>query len=276
MFIPRSHNFNYTLSSKLWFHKYWKPINSLGFRDNEPSNNNHVIMFVGNSFTAGHGLKCVDDRFSNIVGNELNKTEKKYNIINIGHNGRHTRREYESMINFFYMTRIKPKIIILQYYGNDIEDVAIENGLTYIRLPIINKYLNAIISGSYLLNYIYWSSSNYYINDSYNNFLSLAYNNDTILSKHKDDLGLFVNYAKKNSLKLIVVVFPYLHNLEKSDALYGNSIVNYFAEKNVSTINVSQLVKDIPISKRIINKNDGHASKIVNKLVAQEILKRLK
>ncbi|MEN6422361.1 MAG: hypothetical protein ABFD76_10490, partial [Smithella sp.] len=70
MFIPRSHSADYTLASKLWYAKYWKPINSLGFRDNEPANNNHVILFVGDSFTAGHGLKSVEDRFSNIVGKE--------------------------------------------------------------------------------------------------------------------------------------------------------------------------------------------------------------
>ncbi|HNQ66583.1 MAG TPA: hypothetical protein PKL38_11435, partial [Smithella sp.] len=33
MFIPRSHSADFALASKLWYAKYWKPINSMGFRD---------------------------------------------------------------------------------------------------------------------------------------------------------------------------------------------------------------------------------------------------
>ena len=112
MFIPRSDSVDFTLASNLWYQKYWKPINSLGFRDNEPDNNNPVILFVGDSYTMGAGLKSVDDRFSNIVGRELNKKGLKYTIINIGKLGLDSRDEYDAMINFLYLTRIKPKKII--------------------------------------------------------------------------------------------------------------------------------------------------------------------
>ncbi len=36
------------------------------FRDTEPTNNNPVILFAGDSFTTGHGLKYTYDIFSNI------------------------------------------------------------------------------------------------------------------------------------------------------------------------------------------------------------------
>ena len=131
MFIPRSHSVDYTLASRLWYAKYWKPINSLGFRDHEPDNNYPVILFVGDSFTAGHGLKSVNDRFSNIVGKELNKKGKKYSVINIGKPNLDSRTEYDEMKYFLYMTRVKPEKIILQYFGNDIEGVAMNNGLIF-------------------------------------------------------------------------------------------------------------------------------------------------
>jgi len=276
MFIPRSHSADFTLAAKLWYAKYCKPVNSLGFRDNEPANNNHVILFVGDSFTAGYGLKSVDDRFSNIVGRELNKKEKKYTVINIGVNGMDSRYEYDGMKNFLYVTRIKPEKIILQYFGNDIEGVAINNGLVFVGYkfpPDMNKFLILIDSGSYLFNYIYWLFPREYLSMPHVNFLQSAYRNDNILAKHEADLKLFVDYARESSIQLIVVVFPYLSNIEMSDSLYVNNIVNFFKANKVNVINVSELVKDVPVSERVININDSHASKTVNMIVAREILK---
>jgi hypothetical protein len=278
MFIPKSSHFDFTLACKLWFAKYWKPINSFGFRDNEPDNNNPVILFVGDSFTAGGGLKSIDDRFSNIVGKELNKKEKKYTVINIGKLGANSRDEYDSMINFLHLTGIKPEIIVLQYFGNDLENVLQKMGIDYGRATIpqdASKFLILTVQSSYLFNYIYWSLPHSNITIPYVSSLYYAYKNDYILSQHKAELMSFVDYARENSIELIVTVFPYFLDIEMSDSMYAVDISNFFRANKVSVINVSQLVKNIPVSERIINKNDFHASKLVNRIVAQEILRKL-
>jgi hypothetical protein len=277
MFIPRSHSADYTLASSLWNAKYWTPINSLGFRDNEPANGKHVILFVGDSFTAGHGLKSIEERYSNIVGREPNRKNLKYTAVNLGKPGADSLGEYYLMKNFIYTTRITPEKIVLQYCGNDIEYVAQENGIQFegYKLPqYMNKFALLIGSGSYLINYIYWLFPRENFDAQYITFLHRAYENDNLLSKHKDELQLFVNYARENSIQLIVVVFPFLTDLEMSDSLYVNNIVNFFQANKISVINVSSLVKDIPAPERIINVNDGHASKKVNRVVAEEILKK--
>lgn len=278
MFIPRSHSVDYTLASKLWYKKYWKPINSLGFRDDEPNNRHPVILFVGDSFTAGHGLKSVDDRFSNIVGKELNKKNKNIDIINIGKPNLDSQSEYEEMKNVLYLTRIKPQKIILQYFGNDIEGVAADNGLIFegFRPPSeMNKFILLIGSGSYFFNYLYFLYPREYLGMPYITYLTKAYRNNAILSQHKDDLKLFVNYARENSIQLIVLVFPFLNDLEKSDALYVNDIVNFFRMNKISVINVASLARNIPLHERTVNKNDSHASKKLNKIIAQEIVNLL-
>ncbi len=278
MFIPRSHSADYTLASKLWYAKYWEPINSLGFRDKEPDNNNPVILFVGDSYTAGHGLKSVNERFSDIVGKELNKMEKKYTVINIGKPNLDSKNEYEEMINFLYLTRIKPSKIILQYCGNDIEGVATNNGLIFdgFKPPHgMNKFLVLIGSGSYFFNYLYFLYPREYLGLPYVTYLTNAYKKDNILSKHKNDLQLFVDYSKKYSIQLIVVLFPFLTDLEMSEAMYLNDIVNFFQADNISVINVSQLARNIPVAERIVNMNDTHASRKINHIIAQEILKKL-
>ena len=78
MFYPKSHGFGQNnLASKLWFKKYWKT-NHYGFR-NSPFNiskKNNCIIFLGDSFTAGHGVK-VNERFSDIIKDELQKNTKR-------------------------------------------------------------------------------------------------------------------------------------------------------------------------------------------------------
>jgi hypothetical protein len=276
MFVPRSHSIDYTLASKLWYAKYWKPINSLGFRDKEPESQKPVILFVGDSFTAGHGLKSVDDRFSDIAGKAL---KKKFSVINIAKPNLDSKAEFEVMENFIYMTRIKPDKIVLQYCGNDIEGAAAANGLIFEGFhppPDMNKVVMFLGSGSYILNYIYFLFPREHMGmPSYISYLTKVYKNDKVLSMHKDDLALFINYAKKNSIQLIVVVFPFLTDIETSDSMYVNDIVNYFEDNKVSIINVSLLIKEIPIHERIVNRNDSHPSVKLNRIVAQEILNKL-
>jgi hypothetical protein len=275
MFIPRSHSADYTLASRLWYKKYWEPVNSLGFRDREPNNDKLAMLFVGDSFTAGHGLKSVYDRFSDIVG----KTRAtQYNAINIGRPNLDTRSEFDVMRNFLYATRIKPDIIVLQYFGNDIEGAAARQGWIFdgFKPPDdMNKFILFIGSGSYLFNYLYFLFPREYLGSSYITFLRHAYQNDNILLDHKNDLQLFIDYAGQNSIRLIAVVFPFLADIEMSNALYVNDVVEFFEANNVTTINVSTLAEDIPLTERMVNINDSHASKKLNGMVAKEILNKL-
>src|SRR5215472_14397661 len=62
---------NYTKVSQDWVSKYWVR-NSAGFRDNVEYTAQRVpgtprVSFVGDSFTAAHGVASVEDRFANII-----------------------------------------------------------------------------------------------------------------------------------------------------------------------------------------------------------------
>ncbi|HPK22975.1 MAG TPA: SGNH/GDSL hydrolase family protein [Smithella sp.] len=276
MFIPRSHSADYTLASKLWYAKYWKPINSMGFRDKEPAKSNHVILFVGDSFTAGHGLKSVDERFSDIVAKKLNKKKNDFTVMNIAKPNLDSREEYDTMMHVLYLNRIKPEKIILQYCGNDIEGAAARHGLIFegFKPPSdMNRFLLLVGSGSYFFNYVYFLFPREYLGIPYLTYLDTAYKNNKVLSDHKKDLMLFIDYARKNSIQIIAVVFPFLADLAMSDAMYVNDITGFLESNGTNVINVSSLTANMPIPERIVNKNDGHASAKVNRMVAVEILK---
>lgn len=271
MFIPKTHGVGYSLSNKVWNYKYGSNSNSLGFRDEEPSKLKPLILFVGDSFTWGQGIDKNKNRFSDIV----RKKQNKYSTSNIGICGYDTKNEYDALMKFVKKTSIKPEKIILQYFGNDIFDVAKENGLIftvfkpYSELNLISR---ALIEGSFLLNYIYWL---YPHNDSrpYIDHLTNAYNESRSLKAHKNDLNKFIKYSKDNSIELIVVIFPFLQDLTLSKKLYCNKIDTFFTEKNIKTIDITKILSIYETKELVVNKNDAHPSEFLNHIVASEIIK---
>lgn len=280
MFIPRSHTFGETLGSKIWMMKHWPPLNSYGFRDKEPNLNNYPnIFFVGDSFTAGHGLKRVDDRFSNKIEQYLRDDDNQsFNVLNIGQNGYDTHLSYTSMIELIDSSQITPDFIILQYYGNDIEGAARRSGSlapSYIPYLGLNPLLKHLVKGSYLCNYFYWLSPRQDI-EPYNDYLKKIYSDTTIMQKHQEDLLQFVAFAKDNELPLLVLVFPFLRDLAFSNSLYVEQITAFLQNEKVPFIDVRNIVKNIPVYKRVVNSNDGHPSAKVNELLAKKIYQKIK
>lgn len=275
MFIPKSHGAGYALSARLWLERYQKPINSYGYRDTEPQDNGSVVLFVGDSFTEGQGIKSIDGRFSNIVGSKLSSKDKSVTAINIGKRGYDSAKEFAAMNKFINKSGITPKTIVLQYFGNDIDETAFAHGIgfnaskAYSNVPLP---LEPFVKGSYFLNFFYWLFPQGDA-EPYREFLNKAYKSEDVFSKHLQDLQQFVDYANNHSIRLVVVVFPFLWDTDgSSNELYVNELIDFFNARNIEVVDIYPLLKDIPVMERMINANDGHASVVVNEKVAEEIL----
>jgi len=92
-----------------------------------------------------------------------------------------------------------------------------------------------------------------------------------VLNKHLLDLNLFIDYAREDSVPLLVVVFPFMQDIPFSEELYIGKITDYLEQQQIDYIDVSTLVEDLSVSDRVINNNDTHPSEIVNRRVADEI-----
>ena len=274
MFIPRTHTFDLTHASRLWFKIYWKPTNPYGYRDNtiKHDSSKRTYFFVGDSFTAGFGIKKVRDRYSDLVA----AGRPDVNVYNLGINAIDTELEFRYMENFIRNSSIKPDNIFLQYYGNDIDIAAMNNRINlkgfftpYSDVPAL---LYPVIRSSYFLDYFYWLFPR---NDSvnYRDFLEDAYSSEETLQDHYNDLARFVDFADENTAELVVILFPFLQSLESSEELYMRKIRGFFESKNIKILDVGMLVEGLPLSKTLVNKHDAHASVLVNRLIANEILK---
>ena len=273
LFVPISHGVGFTKASRLWFEKYWK-LNSEGYRENEFEKDKPYILFVGDSFTAGHGIKKPEDRFSNLIA----KIHPNYQSVNIGINGLDTEGELNELRKYIDKRQSKPELIVLQYYGNDIENISQTMGITFGGFQRYNNRLypiRHIFEGSHFLNYLYWKfipqKGNEYID-----FLAKSYSNKSIFNKHMENIGAFINYSKAEEIELVVVVFPFLNAVEFSDHLYVKKVCNYLQNNNTSFINVSENIKSIDTKDLIVNNRDPHPSVYLHNIVSELIAEKIK
>lgn len=276
MYFPQSEGGSRSLSSKVWHQWYWGNPNSAGFRDSEQNLKDWTILFIGDSFTAGHGIKKRKDRTSNIVGDSLVNISKEYSVINLGENGADTRKMKSNLEYFLQSAKEKPSHIVLQYLGNDINGIAEEFGLD--RSSVKNPYeelpkpIRFVIKSSFLLDFIYWKIPS--DDNSYLNYYSRAFNSP-IAEAHFKEIENLVELANENAPNVIFVIYPFLTDVNLSEKLYVQKIENLLKEKNVEVINVCDLIQDVPTKELIVNKMDGHPSKLVNKILADELIKNI-
>ena len=275
MFIPRSHGIGKTLASRIYSGFYKGNINKLGYRDYNfdfslSTNDKVKIVILGDSFTWGFGVRS-EQRFTNLLNDKLSNTSL---IFNLGKNGSDTKEEYKRLIDY----PVKPDILILQYYLNDIEVASKENGQSFKGFgpyEDLRYTFEFMVRNSFILNYIYWLLPHPHGEEStYAEFISSAYNNKDILDSHLSDLDNILNYCTSNEITPYLIIFPFMNDLDLSHKLL-TPIETHLIEQDIRFINFVDILKDIPIKRRMVNSNDGHPSAEVHKLVAEELYNML-
>lgn len=272
MYIPQSHEGVLSKASQIWWEKYWHPVNALGYHDREVTKESGKknVLFIGDSFAAGHGLKNIDERFSDIVAKNLGD---QYSVYNLGISGSDTRDEAKRLKEF----PVKPDVIVLEYFPNDIEKVGREKGLT---LTGAEPYADltgpsaTLIKRFYLPNFIYWQLPHASFG-TFENFVQTAYTDTTVLNAHLRDLSKMIDYRDSTDAKMYAVFIPFLFQLEKS-AGYTKPVEDYLKSKGVTVVTLTKDIVAIPEKERIVGKNDGHGSGKLNALIADKLLKVMK
>jgi GDSL-like Lipase/Acylhydrolase family len=274
MYVPQSHEGALSKASQIWFNKYWPPMTPDGYRDS-PKNDTtgkKKIIFMGDSFTAGHGLNDVNERFSDQVAQKLGAD--KFVAYNLGISGSDTRDEFKRLQKF----GIKPDVLVLQYFLNDVANAAKDANLSLAEMQpyndLKNPALGSLVMRFYFPNFIYWQFP-HTPPASIVDFVQKSYSDTTILNPHLRDLKQFIDYAKANNTKLYVVMIPFLQNLDNSNR-YTKPVEDFFRQNNVPMVRVSEFVGQIPAKERNVGKNDSHASASVNALISTHLYDLLK
>ncbi|MCH9053903.1 MAG: SGNH/GDSL hydrolase family protein [Proteobacteria bacterium] len=267
-FITPSDGFNFTLSSKLWMKKHWKPINSQGFRDVEydPSSDAKKVFVVGDSFVAGYGIEDYRDRFANVLGRKLSSD---WEMVIIANNGWNTDEQYNALVSH----PAKPDFIVLSYFINDIEGAVNQSGIP--RPPLFEQptwFIRYVINNSYALNYLYWRvyrfASSQDMRVKYMDYLYQAYDNLDAWTLHKAQLSKFVGYARQHKINLVTVIFPNLTDISGS-AIFTTKVADYMKSRGVTVIDMAEKLAGREPSSLIVNLFDAHPNVALNREIGE-------
>lgn len=274
LFIPGTHNTIESLASRIWFHRYWK-VNSLGYRDVEWNADSFAgkksILLVGDSFTAGHGIKDEKDRFGNILEE---KWGSGYQVLNLGTLGYGPELELENLQMFPH----DADAVLIVWYVNDIHDAALKAGFSlddflggdHFRPRTLNP-----IKTSYAVNYLYWLFPHPQTELNYTDFLKTAFSDSIALQAHFTALENLANEAQKRNLKVAALLFPMMADV-KGSAFAIQPVKQFFHRKGIPALDISPLLDGKTARELMVSKNDQHPNEWVNAVVADTLDKWLK
>ena len=273
MYIPQSHEGVLSKASQIWWEKYWTPVNAQGYRDKEieKGTGKTNVLVIGDSFAAGHGLENLNDRFSDQLESKLGKD--KYVVYNLGVSGSDTRDEAKRLMEF----PVKPDVIVLQYFPNDIEKVAREKGLSLTGAEPYNDLHGigaTLVKRFYLPNFVYWQLPHASFS-TFEDFVKTSYTDSTILNAHFRDLDKMLTYRDSSGANMYAVFVPFLFQLDKS-AQYTRPVEEYLKSRGVTVVTLTDGIAKIADKERVVGKNDGHAGPAVNALMAERVYEVMK
>lgn len=263
--LPLTDGGNQSMTSRNWFAYFWR-VNDFGCRDSEfgtaPASQRSIYA-VGDSFTAGHGIRRVQNRFSNLLQQQLSAHEnvRVYNLARLGFD---TRTEFELLQH-----APAPEVLILQYYVNDIDQSATQYGLL---LPS-GKPPNWVRFSS-LLNFVFYRYLYFSGEDTdYHLFYQTAFTTPAVFDRHCSDLERFVAYAAHYKIPLIVVAFPDLggEKFTRESQVWIEMVAGFFEARGAKVVRVAKLIKDFAALETIVNAKDSHPSLRVHRLVADAL-----
>jgi lipoprotein signal peptidase len=278
LFLVQSDGINFTLASKSWFERYWRPINSMGFRDYEWTpeklGNRVRVAVVGDSFVAGGGVANIEDRFSNQLGKRLGDD---YAVMTVAQNGWNTQSEIDGLQAYPY----RPDVVIFSYYINDIEDDGVRNGYSKPADLLIYPpdWLRPLVDHSYAFNFAYWRLFRWRAFadpiqrkeiQTYHNYLRAMYQDSKVWEAHQKKLRQVYDLAQANHFRLIVVAFPDMLRINQTRDLSGKA-VSFFRELQVPVVDVAVLIDTQHPRSTIANSVDTHPSVEVHTLVANAL-----
>ena len=272
-FVAQSDNFGFTLSRKNWDERYWHPINSLGYRDIEHSRSSlagrKILFVVGDSFAAGAGIKKCQDRFSDLLQERLKNT---WAVINIAMSGWATGQEQNAQLAYPFAT---PDVIVFSYYINDIEAACAEAGIS--RPSLIEQpssIFGWLVNSSHLLNYFYWRlyrlSGEQDLNRTYWQYLNRCYSDEKSWTIHKNELLQVSNYSKAYNIRLIVVVFPELGEINGSRSI-TDKVVGFLHQQGVEVLDLAPLLTGRKTRELVVNNFDHHPSVLLHHEIADRL-----
>ena len=276
-------SFGLAKTSQRWYVRHVER-NNMGFRDRKdfstrrPSGVKRVLV-IGDSFTFGHGVANIADRFTDqLEKRSLSEFGKRVEWYNCSEPGLSTKGQLEQLQRFQSMG-IEFDSVLLVYNLNDVEDLFEDSKIIIGTIILDHQPQNILCREAYLPNFLYYRSTYWRRPDvtNYFHWLPDAYSGPTwtIQQSQWDQLRALCREA---DCSLEVVVFPFLHNLKDN----GNfkdihaAIKGYWTEHQVPFLDLLPVMTDHADESLVVNKFDAHPNERAHQLAFEAIWDRFR
>ena len=265
-------SFALTKVTKRWLKRHYQ-LNNLNMRDDQEyfptiATNKTRVTFIGDSFTAGHGVEDVNNRFANILRNK----KPDWEVQVFGVNGFDTGDEVNLLADALSQG-FQLDWVVLIYTLNDISDITPAWKSIVQRLYYPENRPGFFIQNSYFANALYYRFIGTTDPDvsSYFNFVTEAYNS-SIWDVHKKRLRQMQQMVKSHGGRLLVVTFPFMHVTDKNSfSAIHEKLDLFWREQGIPHLDMSPVFQNYTPKELTVNRFDAHPNEFAHALAATTI-----
>lgn len=277
----QSDSFNLSNVSKAWHMRYVQR-NVEGFRDDQSLAEKYKqpgqkVWFIGDSFTFGHGVARVADRFSDLIGRDLAaKHPGQLVVANLAETGINTadvRKLTESIIR----AKLKPDLLVYVICPNDIDEPLLESGSAEHQQPILQPPY-PLFSHTYFLNLLWFrvkQATHPKVRDYYSE-LATAYKGRPAL-RMLAEIDRLKSSCKAAGIQLRIAVFPFLHNLGPKYP-FGPAhalLLEHCREVHIPVMDLYPALEPHAGEGLVVGRFDAHPNERAHALAAEALEKNL-
>jgi len=227
------------------------------------------ITFFGDSFTAGHGIKNVEDRFPNII----RENHHEFEVHVMANNGMESNHELDwirKLKDFNYSF----DIVVLVYTLNDIAYLIPETEEIYHRIYSFRDNLGYFGRNSFFINTmlfrIYALSHPDVMN--YYDFVESSYFTEQ-WDEHAKVLSGMRDLIESDGGRFMVVTFPFYQSRkqEYKFQIVHEKLQEFWNEQSVPHLDLLHIYDQYESSELVVNKFDAHPNEFANIIAASVI-----
>lgn len=282
-FVDHSDAFNMTNISKRWFRRHIETQRNLaGFRDQREfveqlPDGLRRIVFLGDSFTIGHGIRRREDRFTDRVEAAIEQVAPgQYQVANLGECGWEVSM-IEAMMKATFEKGYRTNVVVYVYMLNDIEGYDPRTQATIRELQETQPQ-SGLWTNTYFFNWLYFRWQQYQAGRTVDYFPHLAnsYRSEA-WRKVRNSLRRMHANAREHGTEFRLVVFPFLHNLGPDYPFQAvhQQLVDFCREEGIAVLDLEPVLTPHRSEGLVVNAFDNHPNEFCHGLVAEAILKEL-
>lgn len=260
-------------TSRRWLHRHYH-LNGSEARDSieylwkiQPGMRR--ITFLGDSFTVGHGIKNVEDRFANLIRNR----RPDWEVHVLAQNGLET-GNHLGLIGKQLRSSYEFDTVVLVYVLNDISDLATDYWLRAMDRVTQSWKLSPFLGESYFVNTWYYRLRIVLDPDlkDYFHFVKDWYQ-QSLWETEEQRLRLLHEIISRRGGRMMVVTFPFMQSA--GDAYPFREIHaqldTFWRGLNVPHLDLSDTLLRHPARKLVVNRFDAHPNERAHALAAEAI-----